>query len=88
MARTAIVTGAAQGVGLATATLLAGSGYTVVLTDIQELDAPLARLRARQLSVHGFRGDVAAEDFAPRLVAMLAPKASGPMCSSTTPASA
>jgi NAD(P)-dependent dehydrogenase (short-subunit alcohol dehydrogenase family) len=71
MGRTAVVTGAAQGVGFATASLLAHSGYTVVLTDIQELDAPLERLRSRQLQVRGFRGDVAAEDFAPRLAAML-----------------
>lgn len=71
MGKTAVVTGAAQGLGLATASLLASSGYTVVLTDIQELEAPLARLRARQLRVHGFRGDVASEDFAPGLAAML-----------------
>lgn len=72
MGKTAVVTGAAQGLGLATASLLAGSGYTVVLTDIQPLDEALERLRARQLRVHGFRGDVAAEDFAPHLAAMLA----------------
>ena len=71
MGKTAVVTGAAQGVGFATASLLASSGYTVVLTDIQELDAPLARLRSRQWQVRGFRGDVATEDFAPRLAAML-----------------
>ena len=40
----AVVTGAAQGLGLATATLLAGSGYTVVLTDVQPLETALARL--------------------------------------------
>jgi NAD(P)-dependent dehydrogenase (short-subunit alcohol dehydrogenase family) len=71
MSRTAVVTGAAQGVGLATASLLASSGYAVVLTDIQALDGALARLRAAGGEVRGFQGDVATEDFAPRLAAML-----------------
>jgi NAD(P)-dependent dehydrogenase (short-subunit alcohol dehydrogenase family) len=66
---TAVVTGAAQGVGLATATLLARRGYEVVLTDIQNLDRQLAQLRSAQLRVHGICGDVASEDFVRQLAA-------------------
>jgi NAD(P)-dependent dehydrogenase (short-subunit alcohol dehydrogenase family) len=61
--RTAIVTGAAQGVGLATASLLATLGYEVILTDVQALDFQLARLRADGRHVDGIRGDVASESF-------------------------
>ena len=67
----AVVTGAAQGVGLVTATLLAKSGYEVVLTDVQSLDAIVARLRAAQCKVHGICGDVASEKFAQQLAAHL-----------------
>ena len=67
MTKIAVVTGAAQGVGLATAALLARSGYEVVLTDIQPLDAELERLRAEGLRVHGITGDVASEAFAQAL---------------------
>ena len=59
----AVVTGAAQGLGLATATLLANSGYEVLLTDLQPLDAVTARLSSMGLKVRGVCGDVACEDF-------------------------
>ncbi len=72
MTQIAVVTGAAQGVGFATAALLAGSGYEVLLTDIQPLDAPLARLRADGRRVHGVTGDVASEAFAESLAARVA----------------
>ena len=71
----AIVTGAAQGVGLATATLLAQRGREVVLTDVQRLDAQLERLRAAGLRVHGISGDIAAEDFVRELAARVAAEA-------------
>jgi len=67
--KTAVITGAAQGVGLATATLLAQRGYEVVLTDLQNLDEQLARLGAGGHRVHSMRGDVASEDFARALAA-------------------
>lgn len=65
--KTAVVTGAAQGVGLATASLLATSGYEVILTDVQVLDTLISRLRADGLRVHGMTGDVSSEAFAQKL---------------------
>ena len=65
----AVVTGAAQGVGLATATLLAKSGYEVVLTDVQALDAAVARLVAAGLKVRGICGDITSEEFVQQLAA-------------------
>ncbi len=65
MKAAALVTGAAQGVGLATATLLAERGYTVVLTDLQPLEATVARLRAAGHAVEGLSGDVSSEVFVP-----------------------
>jgi NAD(P)-dependent dehydrogenase (short-subunit alcohol dehydrogenase family) len=65
----AVVTGAAQGVGLVTATLLAKSGYEVVLTDVQALDATVARLASVGLKVRGICGDVASEEFVQQLAA-------------------
>ncbi len=68
---TAVVTGAAQGLGLATATVLARAGYQVVLSDVQPLEATVARLRSLQLNVHGISGDVASEHFAQQLAAQV-----------------
>ena len=42
--KTAVVTGAAQGVGFVTAAHLGRLGYEVLLTDQQPLDAQLAKL--------------------------------------------
>jgi NAD(P)-dependent dehydrogenase (short-subunit alcohol dehydrogenase family) len=70
--RVAVVTGAAQGVGLATASLLGQRGYEVVLTDVQDLQAQVAQLRATQLRARAVCGDVASEDFARELAARIA----------------
>jgi len=67
--RTAVVTGAAQGVGLATVRRLGLSGYEVLATDIQPLDATLARLQSEGIRVRGIVGDVSQEAFAQELAA-------------------
>ncbi len=61
--KTAVVTGAAQGVGLATAALLAQQGYRVWLTDLQAIDQAVKQLRASGADAHGLQGDVSSEDF-------------------------
>ncbi len=62
--RTALVTGAAQGVGLATASLLARLGYRMVLLDLQPIDAGTQAL--------ALRGDVASESFVRELADRIA----------------
>lgn len=54
--KTAVVTGAAQGVGLAVAALLARRNYRVMMLDLQPLDAQVERLRMGGAEAHGFSG--------------------------------
>src|ERR1700688_401767 len=61
--KTVVVTGAAQGVGLATAALLAESNFRVVLLDIQPVDAHVGRLRHAGFEAAGLCGDVSSEVF-------------------------
>jgi NAD(P)-dependent dehydrogenase (short-subunit alcohol dehydrogenase family) len=61
--KTVVVTGAAQGVGLAAATLLAESNFRVVLLDIQPVDAQVGRLRDAGFEAAGLSGDVSSESF-------------------------
>ncbi len=65
--KTIVVTGAAQGVGLATVELLARSGCRVILLDLQPVDAHVDRLRAAGADVAGLSGDVSSEEFVRQL---------------------
>ncbi|MFN7271427.1 MAG: SDR family NAD(P)-dependent oxidoreductase, partial [Gammaproteobacteria bacterium] len=67
--RTAVITGAAQGLGRTTATLLSQTGHRVVLLDLQSPDALLAELRAAGRPAIALTGDVADETFVERAVA-------------------
>jgi NAD(P)-dependent dehydrogenase (short-subunit alcohol dehydrogenase family) len=69
--KTAVVTGAAQGVGLVTASHLARLGYRVILTDIQSLESQLDHLRAAELCVDGASGDVSSEPFVRQLAELV-----------------
>jgi NAD(P)-dependent dehydrogenase (short-subunit alcohol dehydrogenase family) len=75
--QTAVVTGAAQGLGLVTARILGEAGYHVVLTDIQPLAAALTELSDAGLSVSGLSGDVASEEFVGELAARVAAEHGG-----------
>jgi NAD(P)-dependent dehydrogenase (short-subunit alcohol dehydrogenase family) len=70
--KTALVTGAAQGVGLATASLLAQRGYRVVLLDINSVADQVAQLRAAGGAAEGLSGDVSSEIFVQQLAQRIA----------------
>jgi NAD(P)-dependent dehydrogenase (short-subunit alcohol dehydrogenase family) len=61
--RTILITGAAQGVGLATAGLLAQRECRVILVDIQSVEQQVARLRSGGSQAEGICGDVSSEEF-------------------------
>jgi NAD(P)-dependent dehydrogenase (short-subunit alcohol dehydrogenase family) len=67
-----LVSGAAQGVGLATASLLAQREYRVILLDIQTVDAQVDQLRAQGAHVEGVSGDVSSEVFVRQLAERIA----------------
>ncbi len=69
--QTILVTGAAQGLGLTTATLLAQRGCRVILTDVQPVEDQCARLRAHGADARGVAGDIAAESFVRQLADMI-----------------
>jgi NAD(P)-dependent dehydrogenase (short-subunit alcohol dehydrogenase family) len=70
--KTVLVTGAAQGVGLATATLLAQRDYRVILLDINSVDDQVARLRDAGGAAEGLSGDVSSETFVQQLAQRIA----------------
>jgi NAD(P)-dependent dehydrogenase (short-subunit alcohol dehydrogenase family) len=61
--KTILITGAAQGVGLATAACLAQRQYRVILVDIQPVQKQVAELRAAGAQAEGMSGDVSSEEF-------------------------
>jgi NAD(P)-dependent dehydrogenase (short-subunit alcohol dehydrogenase family) len=61
--KTVLITGAAQGVGYAAASLLAAREYRVILLDIQSVDEQVARLRGLGFQAQGISGDVSSEAF-------------------------
>lgn len=65
----AVVTGAAQGLGLVTARLLAEAGYEVALTDVQPIDAASATLAGEGHAAWGLSGDISDEAFVEHLAA-------------------
>ena len=65
--KTALVTGAAQGLGLATATLLVQQGYRVIVVDLKPLQTQAATLRAAGGEIVEFSGDIADEAFVRQL---------------------
>jgi len=67
-----LVTGAAQGLGLATAALLARRGFHIVATDIQPLEGALARIGSDGGGCVGISGDISSEDFVRELAARIA----------------
>jgi NAD(P)-dependent dehydrogenase (short-subunit alcohol dehydrogenase family) len=70
--KTIVVTGAAQGVGHATAELLAGRDYRVILVDLQPIDDAVAHLRSAGREAAGLSGDVSSEPFVQQLAQWIA----------------
>src|SRR5471032_1511359 len=61
--KTVLVTGAAQGLGLTAATLLAQRENRVILVDIQSVETQVLQLQALGAQAHGICGDVSEEAF-------------------------
>ena len=70
--KTALVTGAAQGVGFAAAALLGRIGYRIVLSDIKPLDGRVRQMQDAGSQAVGITGDVASESFVRELAERLA----------------
>jgi NAD(P)-dependent dehydrogenase (short-subunit alcohol dehydrogenase family) len=71
VAKTVLITGAAQGLGLTAATLLSQREYRVILVDIQPVEKQVLRLRDLGAEAHGFSGDLSSEAFVMELAQMI-----------------
>ena len=71
VAKTVLITGAAQGLGLAAATLLSQREYRVILVDIQSVEEQVLRLRDLGREAHGISGDASSEAFVQELAQMI-----------------
>ena len=69
--KVALVTGAAQGLGLVTASHLAKLGLRVILSDVQDLAAASARLRSSGVDIEAAQGDISSEAFVRDLAARI-----------------
>jgi len=69
--KTILVTGAAQGLGLTTATLLAQRGCRVILVDVRSVEDQSAELRGLGGEAHGVSGDLCSESFVRQLAQMI-----------------
>jgi NAD(P)-dependent dehydrogenase (short-subunit alcohol dehydrogenase family) len=70
--KTIVVTGAAQGLGLETASLLAQRDCRVILLDLKPVDDHVDRLRGAGAQVAGLSGDVSSEPFVQQLAQWIA----------------
>lgn len=70
--KVALVTGAAQGVGFATAKLLAETGHHVVMTDLQDIEVQANSLIASGGKVSALSGDISSESFVIELARKIA----------------
>ena len=75
--KTAVITGAAQGLGRATAMLFARNGYHVFATDIQPVGALVEALADMGARASGLSGDIADEAFVERLAQRVASEHDG-----------
>jgi NAD(P)-dependent dehydrogenase (short-subunit alcohol dehydrogenase family) len=67
----ALVTGAAQGLGLVTASLFARQGLRILLSDVQDLAKASGQLRAEGAEVEVAQGDVSSEAFVREVAARI-----------------
>ena len=70
--RVALVTGAAQGLGLVCAEALARQGFHLVLTDLKSLEGAQGRTRASDPHAEAVQGDITSEFFVRELAEQIA----------------
>jgi NAD(P)-dependent dehydrogenase (short-subunit alcohol dehydrogenase family) len=84
--KSAIVTGAGQGIGFRFAQALGAQGYGLIVADIDGAEEVASRLRGTGISCHGVRADVSSEDEVARWPPLASIISEESMYWSTTPA--